>query len=463
MSTKFADKGVFFFCYFLLLVAIWSGFVFSSSWNPDYTAGELYDTFLAWQEKGNLYFALSEQPFRVLNYPPLFFYGVKALTLLNLAPLEAGRILSLLSGSLCFFVLYAWLKRFGLSSSIRLCILGFCASSFPLLYPLPQFHLQWTAIAFSFLGLYLLQPKHWLRTVCGCLLLVLACFTKQTQIITWGIGLMWIFFQNRKMPLLVYLTVSVAAFTGIAYLLEYQFGDEIWRHLFTYTVGTFSWKQLGREVAMHVGPWILFFMLGLWRVQKTKFDEKDLTLLYFLGQSLWLLSSAREGASYQYFMEWSLALLLWIAPLLNEQLPTPAKWAFKAQYILGIFGVSLLLGYHALEINKLNQILPKICTQISSAQSPILSDDPGLVRACGKIPALQPFIFHNLAQKNLWDESILHTKLQNKDYATLIFPFNPNPSEAHERWSTETLQVILQNYELKEKIGTFYLLEAKRN
>ncbi len=364
MSTKFAGKGVFFFCYFLLLAAIWTGVVFHSSWNPDYTAGELYDNFLAWQEKGNLYFVLTEQPFRVLNYPPLFFYGVKALTFLNLTPLEAGRILSLLSGSLCLFVLYAWLKRLGLSTSSRLCVLAFCASSFPLLYPLPQFHLQWTAIAFSFLGLYLLQPSHLFRTVCGCLLLVLACFTKQTQIITWGIGLLWIFFQNRKIALLVYLTVSVAAFTGIAYFCENQFGSEIWRHLFTYTVGTFSWKQLGRELGMHVGPWILFFILGLWRVQKTKFNEKDLTLLYFLGQSLWLLSAAREGASYQYFMEWSLALLLWIAPLLEEKLPAAAQWAFKAQYILGAAGVSILLGYHILEMEKLNQILPKICAQI---------------------------------------------------------------------------------------------------
>ncbi len=162
-------------------------------------------------------------------------------------------------------------------------------------------------------------------------------------------------------------------------------------------------------------------------------------------------------------MEWSLALLLWIAPLLEEKLPAAAQWAFKAQYILGAAGVSILLGYHILEMEKLNQILPKICAQILPAHTPILTDDSGLVRACGAIPALQPFIFHNLAQKNLWNESILHEKLQRKDYALLIFPFNPNSGQVQERWSSQTLQSILQNYELTEKMGRFYLWEAKKN
>lgn len=472
MSTKFAKPGTFFldspkiqklfFFYFCALSSLWIAFVFHSPWNPDYTAGELYDTFLAWQEKGGLYFSIYEEPYRVLNYPPLYFYATKALLFLGLPALETGRLVSLCSGILSFYILYLWFRRLQISSSLSLALLSFASTSFPLLYPLPQFHLQWMAIALSLGGLYLLKAQKNLHSALGALLLVLACFTKQTQIISWAIALVWMFFQDKKKGF-IFLFGSLLFFAGTALLLDRQFGAEMWKHLFTYTVGTFSWRQLGRELGMHVGPWIFFFALGIWRFKKVGFPKNDLALFYFVGQSLWLLSSAREGASYQYFMEWSLALLIWLAPLMKEKLPSLAKLAFEIQYLTGVIGVSLLLGYHVFEIKKLNSHLPKLCNQISASQTPLLADDPGLIRACGKIPALQPFIFHNLAQKKLWDESILSQKLRKQEYDLLILPFNPADGESQERWSEQNLQDMQENYAVFDFSDKLYLLRPKKD
>lgn len=432
--------------YFIALAGAWAWVVFHSPWNPDYTAGELYDAFLAWQEKGRLYFPLGEEPFRVLNYPPLFFYLTKGLAfLLPFDPLQAGRMVSLASAILGFVGLYAWLRRRGLSDAHSLSLVAFSATSFPLLYPIPQFHLQWTAVALSLWGLFFLERRTSLSTLGAALLLILACFAKQTQVISWGIGLVWIFFQNRRQAAL-FIAASFAAGALLARYCQWQFGAELWVQIFTYTVGTFSLSQLAREIGMHVGPWAGFFALALWKLRKSGLEKRQIAGFYFLGQSLWLLSSAREGASYQYFMEWSLALLLWLGPWLVESLPRPARLLLDLQYFAGAAGVGLLLFFHAGQIRALQKDLPEICSALAGSRSYVLADDPGLVRACGKVPALQPFIFNNLAKKRLWEGKRLAERIQGKSYDFILLPFDPRSTSETERWAPEAIQAIRENY-----------------
>lgn len=470
MSTKFAEKKQFFFtspkiqrgafAYFLILALAWTFLVFSSPWNPDYTAGELYDHYLAWNENASLYLPLDHEPFRVLNYPPLYFYAVKFLAqILPLSPLETGRILSLLSGLFSFAILYQWSRKLELSKAQGLGLLALSATSFPLLYPLPQFHLQWLAVCLSFSGLYLIHFEKTLPLLLGALLLSLGCFTKQTQVITVFIAFSWLL--TRSLPKSFYFFIFFGGVSwGLFKYFEVQFGPEMLKHLLTYTVGSFSIKQLIRQFFFHVLPWTGFVIFAFWKAFTSPAKKKDILWFYFLGQSIWLLSSAREGASYQYFMEWSLATLLWIAPTLYKASPFPLIRLLKIQYILGILGMTLLLGYHGLQLFKTNQALSDICNTLQKTSKYILTDDPGLVRACGQNPGLQPFIFRNLAQKGLWNEKILESRIQNRDYDYALFPFDIQSTFKTERWSPEILTALRENYHEEKKAGKFYILKA---
>ncbi len=470
MSTKFAEKKMFFlsspkaqvgiFIYFLLLACTWSFLVFSSLWNPDYTSGEIYDHYLAWNEGFSLYSTLGTEPFRVLNYPPLYFYAVKLFTQIFTVPaLLAGRIISLLSAVFSLILLGQWCRKLGLSKTQNLGLIALCATSFPLLYPLPQFHLQWLAVLLSFSGIYLASFKKMFPLFLGAVLLSLGCFTKQTQVITAFIVFLWL--MTHSLPKSAWFLFCFGGVSfGIFKYFELQFGSEMIKHLVTYTVGSFSWIQLLRQIFFHLLPWIGFLIFAFWKARISTPKRKDIIWFYFLGQTFWLLSSAREGASYQYFMEWSLATLLWIAPALFQQTPPWLVRLLKVQYIGGVIGVSLLLSYHSSYLIRLNNSLHEICSSIQNTNHFILSDDPGLVRACGQTPAIQPFIFNNLAQKGLWNEEILKSHIQRKSYDYVLFPFDIQNTFETERWSKQILLMIRENYSEEKKIGNFYILKA---
>lgn len=456
LSSPTIQRGA--FTYFLILALAWTFLVFSSPWNPDYTAGELYDHWLSWNERGTLYSPISLEPFRVLNYPPLYFYVIKLFTqFFPIPPLLAGRLISLLSAAFSLLLFSQWCRRLGLSKTQRLGILSLCATSAPLLYPLPQFHLQWLAIFFSFSGLYLVSSKKLLPLFFGTILLSLGCFTKQTQVITVLIALIWLMTQSLPKSACFLLCFGGVSF-GVFKYFEFQFGPEMMKHLVSYTVGSFSLRQMLRQIFFHVLPWIGFLIFALYKARTSSSKRKDIVWFYFLGQTLWLLSSAREGASYQYFMEWSLATLLWIAPAFFQQNPLFFERVLKIQFIFGLLGVTLLLAYHSLNLIRLKKTLPAICSILQNTSAPILSDDPGLVRACGQISAIQPFIFHNLAQKGLWNEEILRSHIQNKSYDYALFPFDIQNTFETERWGRETLATLRKNYSEEKKIGKFYIL-----
>ena len=456
--------------WFSLVFIIWISFLWFSPFDRDYTSGELLDHFLAWKETGTLYPSLDQSPYRVLNYPPLFLAIVYLLIPTGISPLILGRLVNLLAFLLSVAVIFRWLRKEGCDRKGSVFLLSLLATSFPVLYSTGQLHLELLGIAFSLLGLYCIRRDEKPSSIIlGAVACSLACFVKQTQAIPALIGVLWLLRYRPRNALLFGFSGLIAGGLG-AFLLYLKFGPEISRHLFLYTVGTYSAPQLFHQLMAHFIPWFIFFVLALQFGLKSSEGRKSLRWWYFVGTSLWLLSSARHGASYQYFIEWSFATLLWIGPWLSTWIQKPSHalsghhfWTFLLllQIIVADFVVAGILFHHGQKIRTTTLLLPQICERIpKGAIIPI--EDTGLARACHARPALHPFIMTSLSKQGLWDERPFLEGLRNGRYPFVVLPFDPHGqfSKTHqERWTPSMLKTFRESYRKTENFGNWVLLE----
>ena len=479
---------------FFILI-IWTSLLYQFSTFPDYTAGELYDHFLAWFENGTLYTSMDHPPYRVLNYPPLFFIFTLGIHKIGFSILSSGRIVTILFFILGNWILFWWIRGLGVRGA-ALGIVALLGTSFPVFYNVGQWSLQWPAVTLSLLGLYFIQKsvvlvqagtsqvhsgdsrqKHsGITLFLGAFFCALACFVKQTQIVASLIGFFWLFKYHRSKS---FLFLLILLFTGSigSLLLQFYFGNEIWRQMIAYTVGTFSFQELFKQLAFHVLPWILFFLLGLWIGFKNQEERKDLRWWYFIGTSISLLSSARLGAGHQYFLEWTVATLLWVGPWIANRIHrtdykvlTAVSCQLSAillllQIFLADMGVAAILFHHLRKLERTEKQLPQICSSLGEAEV-IPSGDPGLIRACRKIPALHPFIITNLANKKLWDQTPFLKEVSQGKYPSILLSFDLEKEIQgvhRERWTKEMIQAMRKNYQIKKEIGEWKIYQWKKS
>ena len=228
----------------IAVVGIWAISLWVTPFDSGYTAGEMYDHWLSWRETGVLYPSLDQAPWRVLNYPPLVFALVRWVSATGIPPLAVARLVTLISLVASIGVLYRWVRAAGAGRSATLAIAGLPAASFAVLHAAGQFRVELPAVALTLVGLYLLHaPGRARTTVAAGAALALACFAKQTQVIFPLIGFVWLARYHRRHLLPFAGGLLPTALVG-ALILQWAFGSEAWRHLVTYTVGTYSLSQL---------------------------------------------------------------------------------------------------------------------------------------------------------------------------------------------------------------------------
>jgi hypothetical protein len=441
----------------VLLVGAWLALVWPARTDPDYTAGEILDNTMAWSESGRLYSPIDHTPYRVFNYPPAFPAAVRLLMAAGLAPLPAGRLLTVASIVIVVLLTYRWLRDVGCDRGGAVLALSLFASSFPLVFYVGQFHLQWAAVAASLFGCYLLRaPTSAARAALAGGSLALACLFKQTQIWSLVVMAVWVLAHQRH-ALRAFATASVAvAALGVAVVLG-VFGAEAWLHLVTYTVGTFSFRNLVQLLRIYVAPWTLPFVFGLWIAARGPAGRRDVRFWYFAGSSLGLLSAARSGAGPQYLIEWSIATVLWIGPSIQELLRTP-QWrgwvvaVLAAHLVLGDAITAERLFVRGVRLRQTELALPALCAALP-ADAPTPIESAAVARACGRAPALHPFIMTNLAERGLWDERPFVQDIARGAFAVIVLPFDfrDGRDRPSRRWTQAMLTAVRQRYRLAEE------------
>ena len=128
-------------------------------------------------------------------------------------------------------------------------------------------------------------------------------------------------------------------------------------------------------------------------------------------------------------------------------------------------GVAAILFHHLRKLERTEKQLPQICSSLGEAEV-IPSGDPGLIRACRKIPALHPFIITNLANKKLWDQTPFLKEVSQGKYPSILLSFDLEKEIQgvhRERWTKEMIQAMRKNYQIKKEIGEWKIYQWKKS
>ena len=218
-----------------------------------YPFGLDYGEGIIWQQallipSPRMYGAITDSPFIVFHYPPIYHLAVRAAMLLGLDPLMAGRGLSV-TCTLTAAALCAWLVRCGVNDHVNGvarvigCTIGALLplSLWPVEYWSMLMRVDMLAICLSILGVALVvksvQRPAWLAIAMP--IFVLALFTKQTTVAAPTAALAVSLAFNPR-PTIIAVTfgaiLGLLAFGWLEWLTDGGFA----RHIIAYNINTFS-------------------------------------------------------------------------------------------------------------------------------------------------------------------------------------------------------------------------------
>ena len=428
--------------WFALLALVWSGLLLSLSVDPDYTAGEVLDHLQAWRESGILYPPLgSEPPLRVLNYPPLVFVLVRAMTDLGAPALQAGRLVNAFGLLGVVAGVGWWARARGARGAALAGTVGLMGASFPVLYGAGQFHVELWAAAGTVWGFGLLdRAASWKGVALGGLALALGCFAKQTQVVPSLLAISWIWVHRRRFAPAATAAFSAAGVLG-ASAITAAWGGEAWRHMVSYTVGVYSVSNLGQQTLSHLAPWTILLAFTAYTAWSSSPRSRgDLAMWYWGGALVWSLSAARIGSGYPYFLDVHIATAILIGPLIfGMQLVRSRLWGWllAIQIVGADIGVAGALAVNVTRLARTEAELPALCVKLAG-EPRVIAEEAGLTRACGRPALIHPFITTSLASQGLWDAGPFERSLRSGGYPIVVLPFDPRGQVggAHaQRWT----------------------------
>lgn len=415
--------------------------------DPDYTAGELLDHLTGWRQTGVLYPALGEGPtFRVLNYPPLVLALMRGVAALGLSPLAAGRVVNALGLVALGAVVCVWARMRGSRGAELAGTVGLLGASFGVVYGSGQVHIELWAVALTAAGFWLLQADiasenaPVARAAVAGVLLALACFAKQSQAVPALAALLWVWrYHGRRARPATIGFIATGAFGSAAITLVW--GAEPWRHMLLYTVGTYSLGNLGFQLLSHLIPWIVLICWAGLQVVRRAGSARDPLTWYWAVAALWSVAAARLGSGYPYFLDLQIATIVLVGPsVFGSRLQRP--WTrLLAMQVVGVnIGVAVACAAAYGKRREVAENLTAICAQLPGS-GVVLTEDAGLARACGRVPAIHPFITTSLASRGLWDAEPFEAALRSGVYSPVLLPFDPrSPDGVHrERWTAGAL------------------------
>jgi hypothetical protein len=367
----------------------------SSPWSRDYGEGCTLAMAQLLEERGNYFPDLTDYPFLVANYPPVFV-SLVALGQRVFGPsLFFPRLLAFHATLGLLAVLFATLRR----------MLGAVAPAvaFTLLFVMPWFVTTWaalarvdtTAILLSLAGLSIVLrrgpgPEAW-----PALPLVHLAFERDRH-----------FFRA-----LAAYAVPLGALFG---LLAAATRGGAWRHLVTYTAAaSYEWGRMGEsylQLAVVAGGLLLLLAAGIALAPAAFRDgEGRILLLYFGLNAVAFATIAKAGAAQNYFLEpWLATVLLgaWALRSLQERLPR-----LRTLWPAVLAGAAALANYSYPSLDRLPQALrhPENAEEflaltrlVHETPGPVLSENLAFLVLDRRPVLLEPFGVQLIAERGLF-------------------------------------------------------------
>ena len=458
----------------------------------DYGEGPVLFQVAALAAGDSLYQPITQAPYSVTNYPPVFHCAAWLLTQAIGDPLVAGRLVSflgaLVSGLLIFTLVQGSLHRDHGAMARR--VGGAIATLFFLTHYTvigwsATMRVDTLALALGLLGMQLFvmsMRRPALAWIYG-LAFVLAAFTKPNMIAaalaTFGTAL----FLHRRHSLTALSVSAVAGFAALGALTAATNGEFL-RHVLAYNVNEYRpelllmrirqslfWRGVDAVLLLGGLGYFLVCMAGRWRMGASAEGPRtpSASLMLFGGMMaaslLNVIASGKTGASVSYFLELEAAaslllgtLAVRLATFVRSDAWSPVCGGRRVLIMVGLavlcwqatvgWGVKFREpDWQAVAYSR------RVADLLATAQGPVVSEEMVLLQRAGRPLYFQPFIMTRLAQDGRWDPAPV-TRATAGGEISFVVLYSAIGSERYERRFPEGFRTAVEaHYRLLEQVG----------
>lgn len=445
----------------------------------DYAEGPLVEQARVLASGNGIYRAnVSDYPFTVANYPPLFPALLSALGSVFGFGFGVGRAVTTGFAVGCAILAYRIVR---VANQDRLAALAaglfFVASPYVVFWS-SLVRIDFMALAFSLSAILLVlsRPDGPRTPLVAALLVTLAVLTRQSHLLAAPLAIVGALGAKRTRSALVFV-VALAALVGSSTILL-----QVWTtggflfHTVEANVNRYSWSLLGyfaRDLLAESGALLglaaAAAILGL--IEGA--PGAKLLALYFVGATLSALTIGKVGSHVNYFLEITAAASIFAGLALARARRAGARWL-----ALGISAVLLAqLGWlSARSLLRPDPIEEKLSLRpefaaleqvLSNERGSVLADETmGMLVLTGHPILVQPFELTQLVRQGLWDQRRVVDDVRAGRFALVLVNDGPRtPSSwTRERWTPELLSAIHEAYEPNGALAeaTLYRPRASR-
>jgi hypothetical protein len=472
-----------------------------------YPFGLDYGEGIVWQQAllipgPRMYGDITQFPFIVFHYPPVYHLVVRALAAMGMDMLAAGRSISFLSAltmgavvaRLAFLATPENIGRAAkISGSVIAGLTVFCYG--PVVLWSMLMRVDMLAVALEFLGVWCVatsvgRPG---RLYAGAFLFLLAMFTKQTSIAAPLAVFPVMMIVDRRRTLFVTLAVLLAGLALMLGMNAYTEGGFL-RHLVLYNLNRYRFSAIVEGIVA-LWPHAVFFLLtilgviALWRrlagqhcwnsLDSFKRDvaaniavrTATVATLYLIVTIGMVATIGKSGASTNYLIEgmcvWSVFIGTFAASIVDRTMRffagTNVGRQANARALVAV-SLGLLLAMQMLvmptEATEYAKVTPAsisalsaLRVRIANAGRPVLSDDMVLLLRAGKEVPWEPAIFAELASMGRWDQRLIVDRIKAHKFAMIVTTELPGTATYDSRFTPEVNAAITAAYPRTEQVA----------
>jgi hypothetical protein len=438
----------------------------------DYGEGPLLDQAARLATFRNIYPAdLSEPPYTISNYPPLFVLLQAPLVWLFGPEFWYGRAISLTAAIIVGGLISLTLRA--LTKDKIASVLG------GLLFLAIPYILQWSYIsrvdmmglALSWGGIYLIvrKPRDRRAVILAAFLMVAAIYTRQTYALAAPLAaFVWLLSQQWQRQALTFAVTVGGTSLGLLVILSALTDGGFFFHTVTANMNEYSWEQVAfyfrgllRLMPVLLAGAAAFLFLGF----RSREASWWLAAPYLLGGLTTACLIGKVGAYVNYLLELSAALSLVTGALVARYagksgarfvilLAVAVQMVIMVHYSQSLYtGLQGRVSSHRHGMERLQEI-------IEDSEKPLLADEyMGLLPMDGRRIYIQPFEFSQLSREDKWDQRPFVRSIRRKNFEAIIIFGSSSPPEA--QWTARMLKTLHASYKPTEKLAGATVYKAR--
>jgi hypothetical protein len=405
---------------------------------------------------GVAYLDLAPDRFVAANYPPLYFH------LASIGdPFVSGRVASIAATLMVGAIVFATARPAGRLAAAALGA-GWLALA-PVMIWGPAIKPDLVALALTAVAVFTLDRRRELAPLAG-FALVFAALAKPTALLPAAALVAWLAWSDRSTLARFAFGAAVAA-VAAAVTVYLDSVPDVWRHVVTWNA--LSWSFEGAVQVAVIGIVVIGVPLGIAALTRGVGGARA---AYLAGALAIVVLGGREGATINYLLDFTVAIMLSIAAIAPRLRPSVfVPLALLAQLVVGTLVLDPL------------RVIPGRVPTTGAWSDPLgpgaeiffhvdgryLVEDAGLLAKSGISPVVDDlFLWSRLVERGIItadpivnqirdgriDSVIAQTELEHLDVA---------PGFERQRWAGILVRAVLDRYRLAQHVGGLWIYEPR--